>query len=269
MLTPNDLLEVLQPIYTAVGGLTLAMARASGMFMMNPLFIRLGLTGLIRTAVAFTLSLPLLSEALPVAASHSGMWLAALVMKEWLMGAILGLVLGLPFFAAEMAGEIVDLQRGSTMAQLVDPLNSVTTGVTAALFSMLLVTLFFASGSFLVMLEVFYHSIHWWPIADTLPVFNKGAGDDIVALLDKLIRAGLLLVAPLMIALLGCDIVLAYLARMSPQFHLFDLSLPIKNLLFIIMLVLYSSLLLPSLSETLSLMQQTVTDVRLFMGGVD
>ncbi len=43
-------------------------------------------------------------------------------------------------------------------------------------------------------------------------------------------RIGVLMVAPLLIAMLITDLMLAYLSRMAPSLHIFDLSLPVKNL---------------------------------------
>ena len=63
--------------------------------------------------------------------------------------------------------------------------------------------------------------------------------------LDRLMSIGVLMIAPVVIALLVADLLLAYLSRMAPQLHVFDLSLPVKNLLFAFLLTLYAAFLVP------------------------
>src|SRR5262249_58328869 len=88
-----------------------------------PAFTRLGATGLLRGGIALTLAFPLVplvaqalaGEQLTVAA------IAILLLKELTVGVVIGLVLGVPFWAAEAAGDVLDLQRGSASASLPHP----------------------------------------------------------------------------------------------------------------------------------------------------
>jgi type III secretion protein T len=77
---------------------------------------------------------------------------------------------------------------------------------------------------------------------------------EVLRILDRVMQIGVLLIAPIVVALLVADMMLAYLSRMAPQLHVFDLSLPVKNLLFSFLMVLYASFLVPlMLSELGSL----------------
>jgi type III secretion protein T len=233
------------PLLSAFG---MAVARALGMVMIAPAFNRLGLTGMIRSAVAVVVSIPVAPEVFTALSSDlapSTLMLMALLVKEMIIGLVIGLVFGIPFWAAEVAGELIDLQRGSTMAQLLDPLSSGESSVTSTLLSITLITLFFMSGGFTLMLDGLYRSYHLWPVLTGAPTLTEATVREILAVLDKVMQIGVLMIAPLVIALLTADLLLAYLARMAPQLHVFDLSLSVKNLLFAFLMVVYLGFLIP------------------------
>lgn len=242
------------PLIVAAG---IGVARALGMVLITPAFNRLGLTGLLRSAVAVTLSLPLIVptfETLSTMGPLSSVTIATLLVKELLIGVMIGLLFGIPFWAAEVAGELVDLQRGSTMAQLIDPMNSTESGVTSTLLSVMLVAMFFITGGFLLLLDGFYQSYALWPVDELMPRMEARTALAALGLLDQIMRTGVLLIAPLVIAILVADVMMAYLARMAPNLHVFDLSLPVKNLIFTVILLIYLVFLVPQMLGMLAAM---------------
>lgn len=241
------LTEIVYPILMAAG---IGMARAMGVILITPAFNRLGLTGLIRSAVAVTIALPMVPFVFAILSSMGPLpisTLAAILVKELMIGVVIGVVFGIPFWAAEVAGELVDLQRASTMGQLLDPMGSTESGVTSTLLVVMLVALFFVSGGFMVMLDGFYGSYVLWPVESFVPVLEARTAVMMLELLDQVMRIGLLMVVPLVIAILVADLMLAYLARMSPNLHVFSLSLAIKNLLFTFLMLLYIVFLVPQM----------------------
>jgi type III secretion protein T len=249
--------ELAYPILVAAA---IAVSRALGMIMLTPAFTRLGLTGMIRSAVAFAISLPMILpifQQLAVTGQPTSFDLAGLMIKEMVVGALIGLAFGIPFWAAEVAGDLVDLQRGSTMSQLLDPLAAGESSVTATLLTISLLALFFMSGGFMLLLDGFYRSYQLWPAASFAPVMDVGAFLAILRVLDRIMQIGLIIIAPLVIALLIADIMLAFLSRMATQLHVFDLSLAIKNLLFSFLMVLYLTFMVPLLLEQMGNLRGT------------
>lgn len=247
---------------------SIAVSRALGMVMLTPAFTRLGLTGMIRSAVACAISLPTIPaifETLSVAGQPTTFNLAGLVIKEMVVGALIGLAFGVPFWAAEVAGDLVDLQRGSTMSQLVDPQASGESSVTATLLTVSLLALFFMSGGFMLLLDGFYRSYELWPAANFAPVLNSGAFVPILRVLDRIMQIAVIIIAPLVIAILVADIMLAFLSRMASQLHVFDLSLAVKNLLFSFLIVVYLAFLVPLLFDQLRKLDSTFEVLRTFV----
>jgi type III secretion protein T len=67
----------------------------------------------------------------------------------------------------------------------------------------------------------------------------------LLRVLDRIMQISILMVAPIVIGLLIADIALGFLSRMTPQFHVFDLSLAVKNLLFTFLMAVYMVFLMP------------------------
>ncbi|MCO4318265.1 type III secretion system export apparatus subunit SctT [Phyllobacterium sp. 21LDTY02-6] len=263
--TTTSLLALAYPVLVATA---MAMARAIGMILVTPAFIRLGLTGLIRSGVAIAICIPIIPgvlNSLLLEGPLTNVVITGLLVKETVIGIVIGLAFGIPFWAAEVAGDLVDLQRGSTSAQLIDPLQVSETSIAGTLFVFALLALFFMSGGFLLLLDGFYQSYELWPVTKFAPVVGTQAVPALLGILDRIMQIGLLLIAPVVLALLLTDVMLAYLSRMSPQLHIFDLSLAIKNLLFAVLMVLYISYLVPYMMAELKELRSTSLIMRSLM----
>ena len=157
--TTSSLLSLAYPLIIASA---IAMARALGMIIVTPAFIRLGLTGLIRSGVAVAICIPVIPGVLNsmlMEGPMSSLLITGLLIKELLVGTIIGIAFGIPFWGAEVAGDLVDLQRGSTSAQLIDPLQASETSIAGTLFVFALLALFFMSGGFLLLVDGFLQKL--------------------------------------------------------------------------------------------------------------
>ncbi|MFC7399038.1 type III secretion system export apparatus subunit SctT [Chelatococcus sp. GCM10030263] len=235
----------------------LAMARILTVLFVLPVFTRLELGVLLRGAIALVLALPLAGPLTatmttdPVLAM-TGTRLVVLIAKEMLAGLILGLVLGLPFYAAEVAGDVLDLQRGATLAQVVDPTSGATASITATLLGLVMIAVFFAAGGQQLMMQAIYDSYGLWPAGAMLPAFSAETPARLLGLIDTVVSMGVVLAGPLIIALFVTDVVLAVVSRATPQLNAFDLSLAVKNLVFTLLLTLYAGFLIAYMRDDLA-----------------
>jgi type III secretion protein T len=198
-------------------------------------------TGFVRNSIAVVISIPLI----PMIAAHLGSeqlglgLIAALLLKEVIVGLVVGVVLAVPLYAAEVAGDVLDLQRGSSSASLSDPLGSIQSNITATLLALIVIALYFASGCFDLTLRAIYDSYGIWPVRRLLPLFSREAGGLLLSLLDTIVSTGVMLVGPVVVCLLLVDLLFALIARAAPSLQPFYLSMTVKNLVFSLVLVLY------------------------------
>ena len=238
---------LLSSAYPILVAAAIAAARALGVVMLTPAFTRLGLTGLLRSSVALVVALPVLPivlDAVQTTPLSSGI-IAGLLIKEMVIGAIVGIAFGIPFWAAEAAGDLVDLQRGSTASQLLDPLALAESNITSTLLTVTLLALFFLTGGFSLLLRGLYDSYTLWPATSFAPILAADSIAPLLRVLDRIVQISVLMVAPVVIGLLLADVALGFLSRLTPQFFVFDLSLSVKNLLFTFLMVMYAIFLVP------------------------
>ncbi|NJM34475.1 MAG: type III secretion system export apparatus subunit SctT [Rhodomicrobium sp.] len=232
---------------------SIALARMGGLFIVMPVFLRAGLTGILRAGVAIAFALPIIpfiADSFPFA-EITGPLRYAILFKEFMVGVILGFVIAIPFWAAEAAGEILDLQRGLNFADIADPSSTENNNITGSLFALIAVALYFASGGLNLTMNVVYGSYQIWPIAEFLPLFSQQAGLLFLTMLDDILAMGLMLILPMSMALLLSDLCLALVARAAPHMNIFILSLAVKNLVFALLIALYSVFLIGYMRDDL------------------
>jgi type III secretion protein T len=238
----------------------LATARAFGMIQMLPLFSWMRIHGPIKLAVAAGLA----AAAAPPLAEDAGgdldwIILALLGAKEAAIGAALGIVLALPLWAAQAAGDVIDTQRGANLQSTVDPSSApdVTTG--GRLFLCVAMVWFVSFGGIELMAETLDRSFGFWPSLSFLPQRPLANPALAAATLTALFRSAALIAAPLILVSLIVDAVIALSSRMSERIPLDMARDGAKSVLFLVPLPVYVTLfpgimsqhVMPSLREAL------------------
>ncbi|GAN59201.1 EscT/YscT/HrcT family type III secretion system export apparatus protein [Acetobacter cibinongensis] len=237
-----ELLGLLQHWLLALG---FAMARPMGLLSIHPVFTRFQITGLLRGAMALVLALP----AVPFIATmleqtpHTGIALMMLGVKEGLLGCVLGLLLGMPFWMLDVAGDILDLQRGATQGRINDPAGFEDVSITGSFFLLLGITYFAASGGLQVVLHCLYESWTLWPPLSGLPGFSQHFPTVVLGLLDEMLSSAISLALPMLLAMLLSDIALSIVSRAAPSLRVDDHAMGARNIVFFFVLTLYTSYL--------------------------
>lgn len=225
-------------------GLLLASARPLAFVFVMPLFTRFGLQeGLIRGGILVAFAAPVfpgVTQALAAQPPLAMPVLAALLVKELLVGLLLALILGLPLWAVVAAGDIIDMQRGASMSTLVDPGSGDDTTLTGTLFFPLTAFVLVTSCWFTeVVLEALYGTYRAWPVLAPLPPLDAGAGAAALGLLDALIETGVVLSVPILGPLLLAEVAMALAGRYTQQINVMFLAMSVKQAIYILLLPVY------------------------------
>jgi type III secretion protein T len=218
---------------TALSALVLGSMRMLGLTFTFPLFTWTRITGPLRMAFALAVSLPVtfgVHGSLSQGGDPGTTLLVALMLKEFVLGAAIGLALAVPFWGAQAAGDVIELYRGASAANLVDPLNASETSVLGSVLIQFTLALFVVSGGLLTLIGTVFETYRAWPSTSLAPGFGLEAASAVGTLVLGLLRIGLILAGPMLLAMLLADLGLMLLARGAQQFPLFDLSVTAKNL---------------------------------------
>ncbi len=241
------MLEFIELILPLIQAMALTFARPLGFIISFPLFTWLGLEGMARNAVAIVIGSPfvlavytqLTAAAVPLPAEY----IVLLSGKEFLVGITLGIVMGVPFWGAEMAGAYIDVYRGTSSATVVSPNQMSEPLITGAIFSVAMVAIFLALGGLRVVIGVLYDSYDIWPYFQVLPQITGDLYPVFFDILAEVARISIILGAPILIAMFVGELALAYASRFAPQINIFDAMLSIKNIIFLLILPPYVYLL--------------------------
>lgn len=153
----------------------------------------------------------------------SGQWVGWLC-GEMLIGLVIGLVMNIVFDGAQLAGQIVGVQVGYSMVNIIDPQTQVDTPVLSVLHQLIALLIFLQLDVHHWLLRGLANSFEYLPAGSFA---LSGAG---VATLWKgaagVWLVGVQIAAPVLIATIVTDLVLGFMAKASPQFPamLFGLS---------------------------------------------
>ncbi len=166
--------------------------------------------------------------------------IAALVLKEVMVGFVIGFVAALVFDAVRTAGQIIDNSAGITQATSLAPQITDRVSLSANLLFQLTVVIFFVSGGHRVFLTALAHSFELIP-----PQIMLDPGEGLTALADATVRLGadtitlaVLLSFPVVAAILLANLFLALVNKSAPQINVFFLGMPIKAMLGVLVVML-------------------------------
>jgi type III secretion protein T len=177
--------------------------------------------------------------------------------KEILIGAILGFLAAVPFYIAQMAGSLIDHQRGSSSLQVTDPSTQSQTSSIGLLYNYVLIALFFSLNGPFLFLDGLASSYELIPvdglISPTLFNLKTTFWNQIFHLFATVMNLAIQLSAPALIGILLTDMFLGIANRLAPQVQIVFLGISLKSWVGIALLAAAWALIIKVMGqETLS-----------------
>ncbi|MBS4189245.1 flagellar type III secretion system protein FliR [Bacillus sp. FJAT-49705] len=245
----------------------LIFVRVTSFFLMMPLFsyrsiptaAKIGLGFFMALIMMFTIDIPEISID-----SHYFL----LVMKEALIGLLIGFIAYLILSAIQIAGGFIDFQMGFAIANVIDP----QTGAQSPLMGQYLYTiaLFFlltVNGHHLMLDGIFY-SYQFIPLDKPwIPFGNEDMADYIIKAFNSMFVIAFQMSIPIVGCLFLVDIALGIVARTVPQLNVFVVGLPVKIGVSFIVLIAVMSIMLVVVSQLFETMLYTMRGLMDIIGG--
>ncbi len=228
-----------------IGTVLWTMLRFGAMAMAMPLIGTRAVPARVRVLLAATLAIAL-APILPPVPAWSGFDAATVlsILRELTIGVAIGFLLRLVFEAGALAGELVAQGTGLAFAQMTDPLRGGSSGVIGTWFYLLFGLLFFAANGHLALISLLVDSYRALPIGAPLPDPHALLSIAPTFLLTVL-RGGLSLALPLIVAMLAINLAFGVLARAAPALNPIQLGLPVALLLGLVLLTVMAGEMAP------------------------
>ncbi|MDF2557289.1 MAG: hypothetical protein K0R71_1117 [Bacillales bacterium] len=235
----------------------LIFVRISTFFVSAPIFsgrqipapVKIGLSGILTILCAGVIK--------DQVSSVSGGVLVLLILKEFLVGLVLGMVANILLYSVQLAGTLIDTQTGFSMATLFDPTSETSMQLTGRFKNILAILFFFAIDAHHMLIQGILASFDWVSVNASVPAWMDGRISTFFLLcLKQLFLLGFMMAAPIFGTLLIVDITLGIIAKTVPQMNIFVIAPPIKILLFFLLYIF----VLPSFFYLLKILVENMID---------
>jgi len=210
-------------------------ARVSGLMVFCPVLgssaipvrLKASLT-LVLTALLYPLRGPLQLDL------QSWQW-AGIALSEVVIGLVLGLTANFLMEAPMMAGQILGVQMGYSLATLFDPQTNADTPVLAEFHRLAALLIFLQLDVHHWLLRAVVSSFSYLPAGTAAGTLTVASG--LLHATGGIFLAGVQIAAPGLVATLVADVALGFLGKASPQLPVLFIGLAVKNLLGLALLI--------------------------------
>jgi len=227
-------------VLQALPAFLLVLCRITAFFVTAPLLSMRSVPAQFRIGIAFFMALftfmSINVEFMQIDAAY-----ILMVLREVLIGILLGFVAYLFFAVVQVSGSFVDMQMGFGIANVIDPMTGTQSPLIGNLKFMLAILLFLALDGHHYLLTAIMNSYEWVPLDNAFfnRIYEGSISTFLIKTLGTMFVLAFQMTAPMIVAFFLVDVGLGMLARSAPQFNVFILGLPLKNMIgFIVMLVM-------------------------------
>lgn len=239
----------------------LVLVRMSAFVMAAPFFGYRTIPNWVKAAISVWLSIVVIYTVPAVPLDYEGvLGFSVLVLKEMIIGIVLGLMCNLCFYIVSFAGQIMDMEMGLSMANMYDPTTNIQVTVTGNIYNYFLMLM-------LVVTNMHYYIIR--AITDSFSYFNIGEAiirtdvlkNIMVDFMANYFLIAVRIVLPVFCCMLLINVILGVLTKAAPQMNMFAVGIQIKVIVGIILLIILVQTL-PTVSDFIfQEMKEVITDV--------
>ena len=245
-----------------VYGFSLVLIRLSGLCVVAPIYGGEQVPRLVRAlfALVFTIVIyPALDLSFSTLPSSPVEYLI-IVLKELVLGLIIGFLATAIFFGFQMGGRYISIHMGMSMGRTLDPFSNQQTTVIGQIFNFVVIGVFLVLNAHHFILEAIYESFVLIPPATV--VFTTVIFDHAIKTFNVVVWTSLKIALPTMAALFSINLVFAFISRLVPRMNVFILSLPAK----IGSGIIITTVALPAMIYLfVSVIEQVFTDINLIL----
>lgn len=149
-----------------------------------------------------------------------------LIIKEFLVGIVIGYVSYLFFTSIYLAGQFIDMQIGFGMVSVLDPVSNIQIPVTANFYSIISTLIFLMINGHHSLINALFESFNILPLGSA--VFDTRLLNDLTSMFGNMFVVGFKISAPIIASILIADVLMGVIAKTMPQMNFFVVGMPLK-----------------------------------------
>jgi flagellar biosynthesis protein FliR len=223
----------------------LVLVRVSSFFVTMPIFSyrnipashRLGISFFLAWIMFYTIDSPVLE----IDATYF-----FLILKEAIVGLMIGLFAFIIMSAIQIAGGFIDFQIGFSMVNVMDPQTGAQSPITGQFLYMVSLLFLLGTNGHHLLLDGIFYSYHFIPIDQAfIPFGNEHMMEYVLKAFNQMFIIACQMSIPIVGSLFLTDIGLGIVARTVPQFNIFVVGIPVKILVgFVVMIIVMGTMMM-------------------------
>lgn len=225
----------------------MVVARVSAFVMTAPFFSYNTVPVRMKAAISIMLSILVIQINPAVTISYAGViGYSILVVKEVVVGLILGFMCNLCMYIVNFAGQIMDMEMGLSMANMFDPSTNMQITVTGNIYNYFMMLLLVVTNMHYYIIRAIFDSFTYFNVGEA--VFRSSIKDIMIDFMANYFIIAFRIVLPVFCCMLIINVVLGVLSKAAPQMNMFVVGIQIKVLAGMAVLVVIIQAL-PTVSE--------------------
>lgn len=213
----------------------LVMIRTSGIFIFSPFFSSQNIPNTMKVGLSFSVSL-LITSALSISPDLSNEIFLLLIIKELMVGIIIGFISYAFFSAFYVMGQIIDMKIGFGMANVIDPQNRIQVPLMGNFYYILSFLLLMSINGHHSIISALIDSYNFIPIGSF--TYTGDTMNLLVYSLSKSFEIGFKLSTPIVAIIFLTDVVLGIISKTIPQMNVFVVGMPLKVLIGLLIILI-------------------------------
>ena len=191
------------------------------------------------------------------------------VLKEVMVGLMLGLMAQLIMAAVQIAGGLIDFQMGFAIANVIDPQTGAQSPITGQLFNILALLTLLAIDGHHLLLDGIYYSYQYIALDDlALHTGDESYAWFMFKVMSTMFAIAFQMSAPVIAALFLVTLALGIVGKTVPQMNIFVVGFPIKIMAGFILMIIVMGVMVDVMRRLIEVMIYGLRDFMTILGGM-
>lgn len=231
----------------------LVFMRMSGAFIFNPILGRENIPVNLRAALGLLCAIIITPTLTGMTTQVNGIIeLIAASLGELFIGLALGVIISIIIYVVQLAGELIDMQMGLTMAQMYDSSSSVNMPLFGSIFNIIVVLVFFVSNAHLALISFFNDSFRFIAPGTFVPTMKSM--QFIVSLGKDYFDFGFRMALPVVAIEVVAHFAIGMLMRAVPSINIFSIGMSLAALIGIVLIFVTTTAIVTMCSQLITYM---------------
>lgn len=244
----------------------LVFVRVLGFFVTMPIFSYRTIPMPFKIGMSFYLAIAMTYAADGVTITFNSTY-PFLLVKELMVGILIGLIAYMILAAVQIAGGFIDFQMGFAIANVIDPQTGAQSPLIGQYFYMIALLFLLSVNGHHLLIDGIYNSYQFIPLDRFIPFSREGIINFVIDVCNHMFIIAFQIAIPIVGCLFLVDIALGIIARTVPQLNVFVVGLPLKILVSFIALILFFGLYITLVRSLFDGLLKTMRGLMELFGG--